>query len=60
MYRGLGIATALKLRTIEYAQRDGYRVIRTFNSSRNDAMLAINQNLGFVRQPAWIGFWKSL
>lgn len=53
-YRGHGIATALKLRTIEYAQRCGYREIRTFNNSRNGPMLAINGKLGFVRQPAWI------
>jgi len=53
-YRGHGIATALKLRTIDYAQRHGYREIRTFNSSRNGPMLAINGKLGFVRQPAWV------
>ncbi|HET8680038.1 MAG TPA: GNAT family N-acetyltransferase, partial [bacterium] len=59
-YRGLGIAMALKVRTIEYAQAQGYLRIRTFNSSKNDAMVAINTRLGFVRQPAWIAFQKAL
>jgi len=55
-FQGYGIATALKLRTIEYAQRHGFREIRTFNSSANGPMLAINTKLGFIRQPAWIDF----
>lgn len=59
-YRGQGIAMALKVATIEYAQEKGYRVIRTFNSSRNETMLAINARFGFVRMPAWVTFVKLL
>lgn len=58
-YRGLGIATALKVRTVEYAQIMGYREIRTMNSSRNAPMLAINAKLGFVRRPAWIDLLRA-
>lgn len=59
-YRGHGIATALKVRTVDYARGHGYREIRTFNSSRNGPMLAINGRLGFVRQPAWIDFLRQV
>jgi GNAT superfamily N-acetyltransferase len=47
--RGNGIATALKVRTVEYAKRHGYSAIQT--SSANPAMIAINEKLGF--QPLW-------
>ena len=59
-YRGLGIAMALKVRTIDYAQTHGYLRIRTVNSSKNDAMLAINARLGFVPRPAWMAFQRTL
>jgi len=59
-YRGRGIATALKLKTIEYAHTHGYREIVTGNSTLNAPMLAINQKLGFVRQPAKVEFVKRL
>ncbi len=50
--RGRGIATALKIRQIKMAQQLGFSTIRTDNDTRNTAMLAINDKLGFVRQPA--------
>lgn len=59
-FRGLGIATALKLKTVDYAQRRGYGVIQTRNSDRNTPMLAINAKLGFARLPAWIEFQKRV
>ncbi|MGH2405869.1 MAG: GNAT family N-acetyltransferase, partial [bacterium] len=58
-WRGRGIAMALKLATIAYAQRHGYAEIRTHNEVRNAGMLAINERLGFARQPAWITFERA-
>ncbi len=59
-YRGRGIATALKLKVTEYAKRNGYRTIKTWNDSVNDAMLAVNTKLGFKRQVGWIMMEKIL
>lgn len=59
-YRGRGIATALKVRTVEYARGRGYRQIRTENEIHNAPMIAINDRFGFQRQPVWITFWKDL
>lgn len=46
-FRGRGLATELKRRTVEYARAHGFRSIRTGNDSRNHPMLAINRKLGF-------------
>lgn len=59
-YRGRGIAMALKLSTIAFGQAGGYSEIRTWNEQYNAGILAINDRLGFVRQPAWLTFEKTL
>lgn len=59
-HRRHGIATALKLATVRYAQTHGYRQIRTRNNTHNRPMLAINEAMGFQKQPAWITLEKVL
>lgn len=59
-YRGKGIAVALKLKVLDFARKNGFDNIRTFNASTNEGMLAINMKLGFKRDLAWITFEKSL
>ena len=53
--RGRGLAMALKLLTVRHAQRMGVDHIKTWNDQRNRPMLAINEAMGFEKQPAWIG-----
>ncbi len=59
-YHRRGIAMALKYKAIEYAKNYGYKTIKTWNDSINTGMLAINEELGFVRQPAWKYYEKKL
>jgi len=54
--RGRGIAMALKLRTVTHAQQLGVDHIKTWNDQSNRPMLAINEAMGFEKQPAWISF----
>lgn len=59
-HRGKGIAMALKLHTVKYARAHGKREIRTWNDTANRPMLRINEAMGFVKQPVWIEFAKTI
>ena len=59
-HRKRGIAMALKVRSVEFALQKGFSEIRTWNETNNQAMLGINNRLGFVRQPAHIEFGKAM
>ncbi len=58
-YRRKGIATALKLRAINFARRYGAKVIETDNEE-NNPMYGLNLKLGFKPRPAWLQFEKKL
>ncbi len=51
-HRRRGIALALKLRGIAHAQQCGAPTVRTWNAATNAAIVALNDRLGFARQPA--------
>ncbi len=59
-FRGRGVATALKLKTIAYARAYGAREIRTYNEINNAPIVAINEKLDFIRQPPWLTYAKEL
>ncbi len=51
-YRGRGLATALKLASIEYAKDHEITAMRTTNDTVNYAMVAVNEKLGYYCLPA--------
>ncbi len=58
-HRRKGIATALKVRAIEFARSLGVVSIETENEE-NNPMYQLNLKLGFEPQPAWLVFQKKL
>lgn len=59
-YRGRGVAALMKLLGVRYAQRRGVAEVRTTNDAGNDAMRRLNEQLGFVAQPALLRLEKQL
>jgi len=51
-YRGRGLATVLKLATIEFVRSLGIPAMRTNNDTVNYPMVAVNEKLGYRRLPA--------
>ncbi len=58
-HRRKGLATALKLRSIEWAQEQGIRELVTGNEE-NNPMYQLNMTLGFKPEPAWQDWEKPL
>ncbi|MFK7801873.1 MAG: GNAT family N-acetyltransferase [Anaerolineae bacterium] len=52
-HRRRGIATALKVASIQFAQSAGYQTILTSNEE-NNPMYELNRQLGFKKRPAWL------
>lgn len=58
-YRCQGVATALKVASIQFAQSAGYRTILT-NNEENNPMHKLNLQLGFKERPAWLDLQLKL
>ena len=58
-YRRRGIATALKVQTIRYAQSSGAETIETSNEEESP-MYALNLKLGFKPKPAWVDYTREV
>jgi len=59
-YRGRGVASALKLRVLEWAKAGAYAEAMTWVEEGNNPMLGINKRLGFRPRPAWVTWEKEV
>jgi RNA polymerase sigma factor (sigma-70 family) len=59
-YRGRGIGTALMARAIDYARRNTYRTIQSFNRPTQTAIASLNERLGFRVQFEHVTLEKCL
>jgi len=53
-HRRQGVATALKVRAIDYARVHGYQTMRAFNLPIHAGALALNEKLGFQRRYCYV------
>ncbi len=58
--RGQGIAMGFKKRMSEYARAHNHPRILTVTNSLNAPVIAMNKQLGYVDQPAWVYYSKNL
>ena len=58
--RRQGVATALKLRAVEYAHGQGYRAVRALNRTAHAALIALDEKLGFRRRAEYVTLEKCL
>jgi mycothiol synthase len=59
-FRGRGLASALKLLGIQWAQKQGIKEMFTNNDAINIPMIAVNEKFGFARRPSQIRYEKKL
>ncbi len=59
-FRRQHVATAMRLCTIDAAQRHGYQSLVTYTDHRESIMLALNEKLGFHRLFAYVTLEKTL
>ncbi len=58
-HRRKGIAQTLKLRAAQFAKDYGAGFINTYNHQSNQPMLAINETMGFIKEPALLFLKKD-
>jgi GNAT superfamily N-acetyltransferase len=58
-YRRRGIALGMKVHALSFGKAEGYQSVVTDNASTNEGMLAINRELGFVKNPPWQHYVKT-
>jgi mycothiol synthase len=59
-FRGRGLASALKLLGIQWAQKQGIKEMFTNNDAINIPMIAVNEKFGFAKRPSQIRYEKKL
>ncbi len=59
-WRGKGLATAVKIRSLDWAKTTGRKHMITWNEEGNSPMLGINRRLGFRPRPAWLTWEKEV